>query len=123
MAMERLAKEYKNVLFESSCYETEQFKSFVRKAKGQLKKGLTEEGLTLTKFNKGHFEISGFILNEETGKYAYFIIGDMRWKCMAMMPLDSVLVRTAEGVCDYHGGHNNFCKVTEMVELAKKLTA
>ena len=121
--MKKLYKEYVGLLMESSAYETEEFKSFARKAKNRLKKDLQSTGLELAGWSKGHFEVSGFIFNPNTSKYAYFIIGDMRWKCLGKQPLDSCLVRTCKDIKDYHGGTNNFCRCYDIVAKAKALTA
>ena len=121
--MKKLYKEYDGILMESSAYETEEFKSFARKAKNRLKKEVQSAGLELADWTKGHFEVSGFIFNPNTSKYAYFSIGDMRWNCMGKKPLDTCLVRTAKDIRDYHGGSNNFCHCYDIVAKAKALTA
>ena len=120
--MKKLYKEYVNFHFESSCCETPEFKSFATKLKRRLSKAVQEEHLELAKFSKGHFECSGFIYNPESQKYAYFIVGDVRFDMMGKKPLDVCLIRTAEHDKDYHGGHNNFCRVNEMPKKLKALT-
>jgi hypothetical protein len=50
--------------------------------------------------------ISGFFRNQENTKFVYVRISDS-----GLMP--PVLFRTAEHAKDYHGGANNFAKMTE----------
>jgi len=111
---------WEGVEFESSTATTPQFNSFARDYKATLK-GLLLGNLELVSFNKGHFYVSGFVLNKDNGKYAYFSIPDVRF-----FPNEwnsNILVRTAEHDKDYTGGANNFCKLSQFDDYMEELTA
>jgi hypothetical protein len=110
--------QYKGTYFESSSYATPEFNGFARTTKSELRKELTSYGLELAGYNKGHFEISGFILNTRTGKLAYYSIGDVR----PTFTGNGVLYRTAEHNRDYTGGMNQFCEIDELAENLERIT-
>jgi len=96
---------YINYTFESSSVKTEEFKSFARAFKGDIKE-LIQSDFELVSFSVGHFYISGFLKFNLNGKYIYFSISDVRhfpnqWRT-------NILVRTAEHEKDYTGGSNNY---------------
>lgn len=100
------------VNFESSCYTTEQFKSFVRDFRSDMKAILKGTDWTLHSLLPGHFYISGFIKNSINGKLMYFSISDVRffqdeWH-------RSMLIRTAEHDKDWMGGMNHYTKFREL---------
>lgn len=62
--------------FESSCYETDEFKSFFTTFKREFTKELQSVGATNIVFRKGHFYVSGFYT---IGTQAwYFTLSDVR---------------------------------------------
>ncbi len=84
--------------FESSCYETPEFKSFAKAFKAFIKKELEQSGARLVSFTKGHFYCSG--VYELNGQFAYFSIADVR------SPRTQIMFRTMESVnakSDKHG--------------------
>ncbi len=106
--------------FESSSETTQEFRNFARDYKKHITKVFNGAGLTLASFNRGHFYISGFALNPDTKKYAYFSIHDVRggqddW-------LSNVLVRSAEHIKDYRGGSNGFASLPMVGVKALSLT-
>ena len=95
---------YINHHFESSSIKTEEFKSFARAFRTDIKEQI-KDTFILEEFNTNHFYISGFLKSIKNGKYVYFSIPDVRhflneWK-------DNILIRTAEHLKDYTGGANN----------------
>jgi len=109
---------YINYPFESSTVLTEEFKGFSRAFKGDLNE-LTRDSFELVKFNRGHFYISGFLKNRETGGLVYFSIPDVRffmngWKTR-------MLIRTAENDTDYTGGRNVSTRFEDINEKALSL--
>lgn len=103
--------------FESSSGLTEEFSNFSRDFKRDLLKQ-TGRKFELVNYNRGHFDISGFLKNKESGKYVYFSIGDVRgahWQY-------SILVRTAEHEKDYSGGANTFASYEQLAYAAERLS-
>lgn len=119
--LNKIYKDYLDYEFESSSGLTPEFAAFSRSIKSALKKDCESVGLELTKFSRGHFEVTGFIRNPVTDKLVYISIGDMRGS-YGGRPLDQVLYRSAEHLKDYHGGRNNFTSLTSLVECVKSLT-
>lgn len=108
-------EKFKNVAFESSCYETPEFKAFFNGFKKSLKAELAGSGMELAEISKGHFEISGFLKKGE--KFVYFSVRDVRsydWH-------RQVLYRTAKSVKDYTGGQNHFCSFGGLVKSCERL--
>lgn len=89
--------------FESSSGLTDEFATFAREYRSEFKKAIAPE-FEVVSFNRGHFYLSGFVKNKETGKLVYFSTDDVRgsggW-------YNSILVRTAKHDKDFTGGSNN----------------
>ena len=105
--------------FESSCGLTEEFALFARAYKKHIA-NLLGNGFSLMAWSRGHFEVSGFIENEQTGRLAYFSCPDVRawpdeW-------YNNILVRTAKNEKDYTGGPNNYCTLDTFLEAVTRLT-
>ena len=113
-----MLQQYKGQYFESSSTKTPEFVAFAREFTKQLKKGVADTSIQVSTIHKGHFEISGFIHNYNTDKYAYFNIGDIR----PTFNGNGILYRTAEHLTDYKGGMNNFCEIDELVENLERIT-
>ena len=120
--MKKLYNEYNYFMDYSGYSAIAQFKSFARKAKNRLEKDCSANGLELRSYSKGYYEVSGFIFNPTTSKYAYFAMGDMRFDHLGKKPLDACLIRTASNEKDFTGGNNHFCPCYDLVAMAKKLT-
>lgn len=110
--MDKVAKLYAGN-FKSSSRKTPEFISFARKFKNALKKELETIGAEITKFNVGHFYVSGFFRLD--GKCYYISIPDVRWKLTG----DSMLYRTAKDENHYSGGMNKYVKIE--TGMAKKM--
>jgi len=112
-------KSWLNVEFVSSCNTTDQFKSFARNFKSYLKK-LTKDNFDIVNFNRGHFDVSGFLKNKENNKLVYFSVSDVRF--FPNEWYNHVLVRTAKHDKDYTGGSNNYSTLDEIENKALYLT-
>lgn len=121
-ALNKIYKDYIDFHFESSCSTTPEFASFARKFKTALKKDVEAAGLKLVGFTRGHFFVSAFVLNPLTNQYAYISVSDVRWMLCGKRPLDDILYRTAKDENDYHGGHNNFTDLPNLIERVRILT-
>ncbi len=98
--------------FESSPHKTPEFKEFVRDFRSDVKRILKDK-VTDIKFSVGHFEVSGFLTNNE-GQIVYFKAGDLRdsnWS-------KRILYRTAESYEDYTGGGNRYTSVDNLEAIA-----
>lgn len=101
--------------FESSCYTTPEFVLFYgdvinhiyNKVKGKFE---------IVSLNRKHFEFSGFLKHKRTGKYIYFSSSDIRYFHDEWY--HNLLIRTALHETDYTGGHNNYCKITDICNKA-----
>ena len=85
--------------FESSSSLTPQFQHFYMTFRSDMKRFLKERGAGEIRFNRMHFEVSGFF--EMRGQIWYFNTGDVRWF------KEWMLLRTAKGFDDFTGGSNN----------------
>lgn len=105
--------------FESSTVTTPEFAKFAREFKKAIMKSLPPE-LSLARYSRGHFYVSGFIQNTVTDRIVYFSISDVRyfpgkWN-------DEILIRTARSTKDYTGGPNNYCTLGQFGERVLGLT-
>lgn len=116
--LESFLKKHEQISFESSCFETPQFKTFAAGLKRALKADLKNSSLELADFSKGHFYVCGFLRYCDT--YIYFNVGDVRLTC-GMMHWKNIYFRTAKDVHDYRGGENHFCKLDRLIESAEAL--
>lgn len=94
---------------------------FQKRFLGYIKKEAKAVGLEMASHTKGHYECSCFIKNPENNKYAYISISDVRFFTNEWY--EKVLYRTAEGPKDYRGGHNNFCKLKELIGNIQRIVA
>jgi hypothetical protein len=88
--------------FESSSYETPEFKSFYNLFKKDFTKLLTSFDCSDIEIHKGHFYISGFFKHKS--QIWYFSLEDVRWN-------PTFLIRKATSYKDYTGGSNMFCDI------------
>ena len=103
-ALEKYLGDFADVHFESSAYETPQFKSFCTGLKNAIKQEIRVNypDLELTKWNKMHFEVSGFITRKSDGAIFYFNFADVRWN----NPDGKQMYRSARNLKDLLGGVN-----------------
>ena len=110
-------KKWLNYEFESSTVQTPEFRTFARSFKTALNKQLKDKDIKIVSYNVNHFYVSGFV--EKDSKYIYFSISDVRhfnndW-------YKSILYRTAKGIRDFTGGHNNYTALDTFGENVEKL--
>ena len=81
-------------------------RDFRRCIKGQLKEVSDSTGrmLSLVSFSVGHYCLSGFVLDVQAARYAYFSISDVRYRNNEWF--DAVLIRNARDNRDFTGGMN-----------------
>ena len=109
--MDNIAQKLKLANFESSSFQTPEFKSFAREFKREFKKEMKSIGITDITFSVGHFYISGFftkyVINPDAVevKTYYFSISDVR------CPQSNMMYRTAKHKKDYTGGANQWLKI------------
>ena len=117
MDTEKFLNKWEGHVFESSSITTEECKSFYKDFYKWLKEALSGYNCEVVSYTKGHFFVSGFILNKQSNKLAYFSISDLRdynW--------NRILYRTAEHIKDFTGGSNNYCYLENMAWNIVKIT-
>ncbi len=111
--------QWKNTQFESSTSVTSQVVSFARAYKKAIIDTLGND-FELIFWNRGHFYISAFFRNRETGTLIYISCRDVR-----SFPDEwyfNILIRSARHHKDYTGGCNNFTPLYKIYEVAMRLT-
>ena len=121
MKSQNLYKRYVDLMFWSSSGVTPQWREFYHRLSASLRAAMKVHSLKL-EVSPGHFYASGFVENPETGKFAYFHVGDMRWRTMGK-PLDNILYRMATDDKDFTGGSNQYCKLYELPDKIAALVA
>jgi hypothetical protein len=94
--------------FEQESRNTDEFRAFTKTFKEEFKKEIAHVGGVLSKFNVGHFYISGFFTIGS--KYYYF-----SWH----NDNTDLLYRTAMNDGDYYGGQNMYVRIEK--GMAKKM--
>lgn len=113
-----LVKEWGSVEFESSSLKTEQFKKFVSAFKKAMKEVAGDE-FTVTGYNVGHFQVSGFLQSKDNPeKFVYFSTPDVR---DGRGRSTKILIRTAKYNKDYSGGYNQFVSMMNMADAVRRL--
>jgi hypothetical protein len=87
---------------ESSSETTPEWTRFASQFKRDITVEINHIGGTLTKFNKGHFYVSGFFRTSSNQCY-YFSTSDLRG-----VTNPNLLIRTARDEKDFRGGSNNY---------------
>jgi len=105
-------------IFSSGCVTGEDYRTFQRVAKRDLKKQAEAAGFCLKSFQPGHYFFSAVLQNETTGNFIYVSIRDVRggnsW-------YNSVLYRTMKHEKDWSGGSNRYCKWCDIVSALSTL--
>lgn len=114
-------EKWRGHVFESSCGLTREFSDFARDYKRELKRALGQ-GFGLVNWSRGHFDMSGFAKNLETGKLAYISIGDVRYNRHDGW-YNNILVRSARHDKDWTGGGNRYADWPGLREEVKRTTA
>ena len=112
-------KKWLDVEFESSSSLTPEFAKFAREYKTAIKK-LLSSNFELISFNRGHFDLSGFVKNKDNNKLVYISTSDVRYCSNSWY--NSILIRTAEHEKDWTGGSNNFSSLDSLLDYITRLT-
>lgn len=105
---------------ESRENHSDAFDQFVRDFRSYMKAEGKRLGLTPLPFKANWFSISGFLLNEKSGKMAYWSILDVRY--FKDEWYNHVLYRIVENEKDYIGVGNRFCELPDLMESIMDLT-
>lgn len=119
MYMTKNIKKWINYTFEDiECRTGWDFSKFCKDLKMEIEAQLSTTGLTIVKFSKGYFTISGFIYDRQVVRYVYFSVGDVRdtgiWH-------DKILVRSAKSDRDFTGGQNHYTSLIGFGVAVKNL--
>lgn len=107
-------------LADTGTYVSKEFNTFQNAFKRLMTEVATELGGELVNFNKGHYDVSGFI--ERNGKFVYFDYSNyMNRSRVDLRNRDAFYCRTAKDSRDYQGGYNNFVSVENCVGIIDKL--
>ena len=99
-------------------YTTKEYESFQTKYINYLKSLCRENGWTLVKINKGHYEFSAFI-QDQNQNYVYFSISDVRyWQDQWY---NRILIRGARDANDYRGGQNQYTDLPDAQKNIQKI--
>lgn len=112
--MAKRVEDYLNHQFSTGTVPGEDYMAFQRTAKADLKKKAEAAGYILYVFIKNHYCFSAVLRDEQTGKFAYVSIRDVRngpheW-------YQEVLYRTMSHDRDYRGGNNHYCPWSELAD-------
>lgn len=110
-----IIEKWGQVEFESSSSLTPQFTAFARDFKSHIISECKSITAKLEFFNRGHFEVWGFI--EKNGAFVYFStldVRDSRW-------MSEILIKTAVSVGDYTGGQNHFTNLNDFSRHVSEL--
>jgi hypothetical protein len=112
---------YLDTDFVSSCSTTAQFTSFAKIYKKTVVDLAKEHGLSLVKWNNGHFYCSAFFKSISTQKLVYLSASDVRAFKNAWH--SHILIRTAANDKDYSGGNNCYTSLEKLGLAMQRLTA
>lgn len=99
-------------------YTSDDFRKFAVDFREDLRMRLPRS-TRIVAYNKGHYDVSGFLVDDNTGKYGYFSISDVRhfpntWA-------KEIMVRSAKDDKDYTGGTNNWATLETFAETAERV--
>lgn len=112
--MAKKVEDYLNHEFSTGTVPGEDYMAFQRTAKADLKKKAEAAGYILYAFIKNHYCFSAVLRDEQTGKFAYVSIQDVRGDAPEWYRW--VLFRTMSHDRDWRGGNNNFCQWNELTD-------
>lgn len=98
--------------FSSGCVAGDDYKTFQREARADLRRQTKAAGFTLHKFLPGHYEFSAVLRDESTGELVYLSICDVRFGSAEWYY--HVLYRTMAYETDWTGGYNCWCSWPEI---------
>ena len=96
-----------------------EYREFEKDYKSTLNEIAKEINFTLYQFNGNHYEFSAVIQDNESNKFYYISISDVRyWKNEWA---DKILYRTMEHDKDWHGGPNHYSNLKNLKDNLLKL--
>lgn len=99
-------------------YTTKEYDTFQTKYINYLRSLCRENGWTLMKPLKGHYEFSVFI-KDQNGYFVYFAISDVRfWQDQWY---NHILIRSAKDDKDYRGGYNQYTDLPDIVKNIQRI--
>lgn len=113
-------QQWMGVRFVSSPSVTAQFARFARAYKKALIAALGQD-FALLSWSRGHFYVSAFFRNRQTGKVCYLACSDVRFFPNAWY--ERLLIREARDKRDFTGGANHFVPLERLPDEALRLTA
>lgn len=96
-----------------------EYEEFQKDYKNVLAELVNEINFTLYKFNPNHYEFSAVLQDNETGKFYYISISDVRYWNNEWA--DKILYRTMEHNEDWHGGPNHYSTLKDLKDNLLKL--
>lgn len=106
--------------FSTGVYPGEDYKKFQSAAKRSLKKIANAHGFDLHAFNGNHYEFSAVLKQQESGRFIYVSISDVRF--WPDQWYNHVLIRTMSHDKDWTGGPNNYCSWPDIGKTAQWLS-
>lgn len=117
--MGRLDKWQNQTIQDDGGYTSDDFRKFAVDFREDLRMRLPQTTRIIA-YNKGHYYVSGFLINEKTGKYGYFSISDVRYFPNSWV--NNILVRSATDDKDYTGGSNNSATLETFADVVERIT-
>lgn len=109
---------WRGTTFANSTGLTEQFRAFARDFQKALRQAIGPD-YDLVAFRRGHFELSGFLQHNRTGRFTYWSISDVRFFPEAWA--NHILIRTAAHPKDFTGGMNYYTPLDEFRSALDRL--
>ena len=105
---------------DDGCIVSRGFRAFQTAFEKEIKRICNEIGAELVAYNKGHYDMSGFICRN--GKYVYFCYSNYRNRSKADLTSNTAFYcRTAADAKDYRGGINNTIPFTQAKQTFDRL--
>lgn len=105
---------------DDGCYASDEFKEIANDFHDALKEEMRNRDAEMPHFRVGHYDLSCML--EKNRKFIYISFSvPRRYLPVDLDRSDCFLYRTAENAYDYHGGHNNFCNASELIDEVDEL--
>lgn len=113
-------KKYLGFRFSTGTVAGDDYKSFERKMRNNLKKQASEVNMELHRFLKNHYEFSAVLHNPCNGRFVYLSIPDVRFEQDRWYK--NVLIRSMMHDNDWRGGINRYCAWCDVGTFAKEIS-
>ena len=104
--------------FSSGSSAGNDYLTFQREARTDLRKQAAAAGYRLFQFNKNHYCFSAVLQDKETGHFVYVSVSDVRFSSRWY---SEVLYRTMAHEKDWTGGPNRFCAWDGLTEALSNM--